>query len=256
MPGKIARILRQARFIVDEGEPLIELEIARYCILSIGTSRGGHIYNIRVHRGQQVQAGTTIAEIGVGPIETFEQAVFIAYRRSDSRGYTGRIYDAIVRDLGRHQVFRDIGSLRPGRDFRQQVAAALQRTRVMIVVIGPDWLKAADSHGHRRIDDPDDLHRTEIRTALERGGIILPVLLGSAHMPPADELPEDIRALASVQALEISDRSWEADAQQLSETVAELLPPRRTSISSRYLRPNGQPALAAGPRASGAAGGR
>jgi hypothetical protein len=220
----VTRVLRRARFVVDLGEPLIEVATSAYCTLSVGTWRDGTVYNMRAYVGQKIKAGDPIAEMGDGPIETFEGAVFIAYRRSDSSGYTGRIYDAAVRDLGRHQVFRDIGSTKPGRSFVEQVTAALQRTRLMIVVIGPGWLDAVASRGERRIADPEDLHRVEIRTALERRGRIVPVLVGRATMPRKDELPQDIQAFAEQHAIEITDRRWDQDAKELSDTIAELLP--------------------------------
>jgi hypothetical protein len=220
----VKRVLRHTGFVVDIGEPLIEVAVGEHCTLTVGARRDGNIYNMRPSAGQSIKAGDIIAEIGDGSIKSFMNAVFIAYRRSDSPGYTGRIYDGVVKDLGKHQVFRDVGSLKPGRNFVEQVEAALQRTRIMVVVIGPGWLNAVDHRGQLKLANPDDLHRVEIGTALERQGCIIPVLVGGARMPRPDELPDDIQALAPQQAIEISDQRWEYDAQQLSETIATLLP--------------------------------
>jgi hypothetical protein len=74
-----------------------------------------------------------------------------------------------------------------------------------------------------RLADAEDLHRIEIRTAIDRDTPIIPVPVGGAAMPRRDELPEDIRAFAQQQAIEITDSRWEYDAQRLSESVAELL---------------------------------
>jgi hypothetical protein len=210
--------------VVDIGEPLIEVTTGPYCTLTVGTWRDGNIYNMRAHVGQTIKEGYPIAEIGDGPIVTFQNSVFIAYRQLDSTGYTGRIYDAVVRDLGKYQVFRDLGSLKPGRNFVDQVESALQRTRLMVVVIGPDWLNAPDYRGQPKLANPEDLHRTEIRTALDRQQHIIPVLVGGGRMPRPDQLPHDISALALQQAIEISDQRWEYDAKRLSDTIAELLP--------------------------------
>lgn len=182
--------------------------------------------------GQPIKAGDLIAIVGEGG--ALRGSVFIGYRRSDSSGYTGRIYDGVVRDLWHQQVFRDIGSLKPGRDFVQQVAAALRRTRVIVVVIAPGWLNAVDHRGQCRLADPHDLHRVEIRTTLERGAAVLPVLVGGANMPRRDQLPGDIQALAHQQAIEISDHHWDADAQRLSSTIRELLEESRRGDQSQY----------------------
>src|SRR5262245_36447548 len=122
----VKRVLRRPGFAVDVGEPLIEVSVGRYHTLTVATHRDGGIYEMRAWMGQTVKAGNLIAVIGEGS-QTFRNAVFIAYRRSDSSGYTGRIYDGIARDLGSLQVFRDLGSLRPGRDFVQQVNSALRQ---------------------------------------------------------------------------------------------------------------------------------
>jgi TIR domain len=43
--------------------------------------------------------------------------VFISYRREDSRGSAGRIYDRLARRLGRDAVFFDVDNIPPGMDF-------------------------------------------------------------------------------------------------------------------------------------------
>jgi TIR domain len=218
----VTRVLRGIGFDVDIGEPLIEIALSEHSRLIVGTHRDGGIRRIFFDVGDRVKGGDQLVEISGVP-GVFRNAVFIAYRRSDSSGYTGRIYDGVARDIGSLQVFRDLGSLKPGRDFRDQVAEALQSARVMVVVIAPGWLTAEDHRGQRRLDDPDDLHRLEIRTALERGTAIVPVLVGGAGMPRRDQLPEDIQAFTRKQAIEISDSRWEYDAQKLTKTITELL---------------------------------
>jgi hypothetical protein len=222
---EVTRVLRRQGYVVDLGEPLIEVEIEPYARLTIGTWREGGIYEMKAYPGQRMKAGETIAVIGVGG--EYCDTVFIAYRRVDSSGYTGRIYDGLARDLGPRQVFRDVGSLTPGLDLREQVAAALQRTIVMVVIIGPSWLEAKDHNGQPRLFDAADLHRLEIRTALERGIRVLPVLVGRAPMPRPDQLPEDIRSLAYPLAIEVSDDRWDYDSQRVSNIVVEFLDDHR-----------------------------
>ena len=94
---------------------------------------------------------------------------------------------------------------------------------MLIAMIGPQWLTVKDSHGVRRLDDPDDFIRLEIATCLQRDIRVIPALVGGGRMPADDELPEDIRALARRQAYELSDSRWAADANKLIAALAPLV---------------------------------
>jgi hypothetical protein len=49
----------------------------------------------------------------------------------------------------------------------------------MVVAIGARWL-ARTEHGRPRLDDPEDLVRTEIRIALDQGVTVVPLLVEDA----------------------------------------------------------------------------
>lgn len=204
---------------VGEGEPIVDLQIARH-ILTLCAPFGGKVIRCR-DVGEVANAGDTVTEVtGVGT-PTWE--LFIAYRRADAPGHAGRIGERLIRYFGPGQVFKDVESLSPGQDFVDVVREMLQRAFCMVVIIGPGW--AAD----QRIHDPDDLHREEIRTALERGIHIVPVLMNGATMPRKDDLPEDIQPLVRRQAVEVTDTRWDYDVGLLAQTVARALTrsPRR-----------------------------
>jgi hypothetical protein len=86
----------------------------------------------------------------------------------------------------------------------------LENVDVLLAVIGPRWLDATDKKtGKRRLDDPNDLVRTEIATALRRGIRVVPVLVGEATLPSAEELPDDLKKLLRRNAYEQSDNRWD-----------------------------------------------
>src|SRR5215471_115414 len=93
--------------------------------------------------------------------------VFISYRRQESSGITGRLYDRLAFRFGDAQVFMDVDTIALGVDFTQVIAEAVGNCTVLLAVIGPGWLAATDEDGQRRLDDPDDIVRVEIHTALE-----------------------------------------------------------------------------------------
>lgn len=124
------------------------------------------------------------------------EAIFIGYRRDDTRDVAGRIYDALEQRFGRDRLFKDVDNLRPGADFGEHIRALLPRCRVALILIGPNWVNAVDEDNRRRLDDPHDWVRVEIEIALAAGGLdVVPVLVNGARMPRASELPESLHPL-------------------------------------------------------------
>ena len=121
--------------------------------------------------------------------------IAISYRREDSTGITGRIYDRLQGEFGKPNVFMDFDSIPYGVDFREHIAQTLDRAKVVLVIIGPEWV-GQKSRKLRRIDDPGDFVRIEVATALQRHIPIIPVLVNNAKMPTAEALPTDIAELA------------------------------------------------------------
>ena len=146
-------------------------------------------------------------------------SVFISYRRGDSEGQARLLSLQLEELLGKDSVFMDVDSIALGRDFRDVLAERLQSCDLMLALIGPDWIDAADSRGTRRLDSPTDFVRQEIATALKRKIRVTPVFLQGAPMPSADRLPEDLKDLAYRNGFELSHTRWESD---FSEMVKRL----------------------------------
>ncbi|MEA2645538.1 MAG: hypothetical protein QOE92_621, partial [Chloroflexota bacterium] len=142
-------------------------------------------------------------------------AIFISYRRSDTSGYAGRLQDRLSAHFGHDQVFRDIDALQPGVDFVDAVDSAIRASSAVIVLIGRRWLSDPGASGRLRLQDVDDYPRMEITAALEQRVLILPVLVDGATMPDPEQLPEAIRRLGRINALELSDTRWDYDVDRL-----------------------------------------
>jgi len=141
--------------------------------------------------------------------------IFISYRRDDSASNAGRIYDRLEGNFGQGQVFMDVDAIRPGLDFVDVVREAVGSCDALIAVIGREWLGASDESGRRRLENPQDLVRLEIATALERDIRVIPVLVQGARMPVGTDLPESLEALARRNSVEVSDNRFRADIEQL-----------------------------------------
>ena len=152
--------------------------------------------------------------------------IFISYRRDDSAGHAGRLYDRLSDHFGPDQVFMDVDAIKPGQDFVDAVRQAVGGCDGLVAIIGREWLTISDATGARRLDDPEDLVRLEIATALGLGIRVVPVLVQGAQMPGAAEFPDGIKELARRNAQEISDRSFRSDVERLIEALEAPDPER------------------------------
>ena len=121
--------------------------------------------------------------------------IAISYRRQDSSPVAGRLYDRLQAEFGKGSVFMDFDSIPYGVDFREHIKTTLQRAKVVVAIIGPEWTGGRDP-SNRRIDDPTDFVRLEVASALENGIPIIPVLVNNTPMPEAKTLPAELEGLA------------------------------------------------------------
>ncbi|MEL6779878.1 MAG: TIR domain-containing protein [Cyanobacteria bacterium J06597_16] len=133
------------------------------------------------------------------------QSIFISYRRSDTTGHTGRMYDRLVDKFGRKHVFKDVDDILPGVDFAKRLAKELGQCQVLLVVIGKTWTTVMDDDGNRRLDNPDDFVRLEIEAALTRKIPVVPVLMEGVKMPTQAQLPKSLHPLVQKNGVQVGD---------------------------------------------------
>jgi hypothetical protein len=109
----------------------------------------------------------------------------------------------------------DTDDIPPGADFAAHIDARVGSCDAMIVVIGKDWLTARNAAGQRRLSDPNDFVALEVSSILKRKAFVIPVLVGGAQMPRADELPGNLKGLARRNALTISDQEFSRGSDDL-----------------------------------------
>ncbi len=149
--------------------------------------------------------------------------IFVSYRRSDSQGEAGRLFDDLVKHFGEGTVFMDVAAIEAGRDFRKAIEEGVTKCGVLLVVIGLEWLEAKDERGARRLNDPADFVRIETASALKRDIPVIPVLVRGAKMPTAEQLPEELKELAFRNCIELTHARWKSDIQLLVESLRRLL---------------------------------
>src|SRR5262249_2608456 len=144
---------------------------------------------------------------------------FISYRREDSAGYAGRLFDRLVARLGRDYVFRGIEDIAPGDDFVASFGQRLTTRSVLLSVVGPSGLTPARQQGGKVLEDSKDVVRAEIEQGLERKIRIIPVLLPGTSMPSENDLPAVLAPIAQFNAMEIRESSFEHDVEKLIEAM-------------------------------------
>ena len=109
--------------------------------------------------------------------------VFINYRREDTPGFAGRIFDRLRNHFPSDQLFMDVVGIEPGRNFIEELYRQISQCAAFLCVIGEDWLDIKDGSGDRRLDSAADFVRMEIELALHHNILIVPVLVNKAVMP-------------------------------------------------------------------------
>jgi formylglycine-generating enzyme required for sulfatase activity len=127
--------------------------------------------------------------------------IFLSYRRLDSAGVAGRIYDRLRAHFGGDAIFMDIDTIPFGLDFREYIRSAIDQCGVLLAVIGPNW--AGEAGAPRRIDDPRDFVRIEVESALDRNLPVVPILIDRTRMPGEPDLPPSLAPLAYRNAIEM-----------------------------------------------------
>ncbi len=151
------------------------------------------------------------------------RAIFISYRRDDTEGEAGRLFDDLVRTFGEGSVFMDVAGINPGIDFRKAIDENVATCGVLLAMIGPGWTTITNGTGERRLDDVNDFVRLEVASALARNIAVIPVLVHEAKMPRPDQLPDNLKDLAYRNSVEITHTRWNSDVQLLTKALSQYV---------------------------------
>ncbi len=152
---------------------------------------------------------------------------FINYRTQDGKE-AARTFDAELSDrFGTDSVFRAQKSIAPGTKWVDMLVGGVRRCRVLLALIGTDWVDAPHQKrpGRRALTDPKDWVRREIEEAFAAGALVVPVLLGRqmAQLDPL-RLPASLKPLADCQYERYTTRTAEADLTRLGDRLVRQVP--------------------------------
>lgn len=179
------------------------------------------------------------------------ERIFISYRRDDSAGHAGRVFDRLRQDFKDSVLFMDVDAIPLGANFVKVLREEVGRCSVLLAIIGPRWLEAMDEDGARRLDNPDDFVRVEIAAALARDIPVIPILLEGARIPAATTLPADLQELSQRNGLDVRHASFHGDMDKLVRGLKGRadqtpVPPATATVPRPGARPpqSGAPTIA------------
>jgi O-acetyl-ADP-ribose deacetylase (regulator of RNase III) len=143
--------------------------------------------------------------------------VFVNYRVREQGGYATLLHRELSRIFGSDQVFLASCSIPPGDDFVAEIFRTLQRCKILLAVMGPQWPEFNSDSEH------DWVHR-EIAEAFRCGIRVIPVLVDDAELPAEKELPDGIAALARCQYVRLRHYSVESDLDRLVREIRNVAP--------------------------------
>jgi hypothetical protein len=123
--------------------------------------------------------------------------IFINYRRKNLAQAAPDLHAQLRSRFGPSKVFLDVGAILPGSLWPDRLKVALDKADVVLSVIGPCRLTAANEFYQRRLDNSLDWVRSEI----------------------AEALPNDIQGLSCHQALKLRDEKWDRDIAELIDVL-------------------------------------
>lgn len=147
-------------------------------------------------------------------------AFFLSYRREQSSFPARLLWTALTARFGDKSVFLDERAIYAGQEFPRQIREAIWGCRVMLVIIGPNWIDACDKSGARLLDNPNDWVRREVEDGLARpGGAVIPVLEDRARMPRKSDLPESLQPLADRNAFVLTGKDFDQEVDALADAI-------------------------------------
>ncbi len=138
--------------------------------------------------------------------------IFVNYRRGDDPRSIGALYMRLEEEFGRDNILMDVeGYIEPGEGFVRGLAGQVAQCGVLLAVIGPRWAEKLAA----RAGDPEDFVPIEIAAALHLGKPAIPILVGGATLPRAEELPEYVHGLIRRGAVSLRPDEFQADCDSL-----------------------------------------
>ena len=155
--------------------------------------------------------------------------IFINYRIADSNTAAKFLERELSRVFGDKAVFRDKDGIEGGDSWRKIIRDKLEGSCIMLALIGKVWDSVKFETGKYknlvRLFDSEDWVRLEIKTALETGKPLIPILLDGAQMPDREWLSNfELAGLNEVQGNALRFDDFDHDFKKLVALLRKKCP--------------------------------
>jgi hypothetical protein len=158
-----------------------------------------------------------LSSAGGGP------TIVLSYRRADSSGVAGRLFDRIRDRFGAPNVFMDIDSIPFGTNFRTHIQNTLTSCKIVVALMGKNWVGKRFFPFQARIFDANDPIRLEMHTALKMNVPILPVFVDGAKVENM-RLPRELADLRELNAAPLSSgQDFDHHTDRLLRAIAQYV---------------------------------
>ena len=163
--------------------------------------------------------------------------IFVSYRRDDTGGYARALFDHLSERFP-DRVFLDWEGIEVGENFIAKLESIGKSCRVLLALIGKNWLTATDAAGNQRIAQPADFVHQEIATALQRNIPVIPVLFQGVTIPGQGDLPDSLKSLTACNAVSVTDANYQSDLERLTRGIEAILGENQATVVHAVRRTN------------------
>lgn len=151
--------------------------------------------------------------------------VFISYRRADA-GYQPEIIKSTLSKFVDDKIIFYDHDIPLGDNFLDEIKSRLRSARVMLVIIGKDWLEILKERSKN--PDAPDFVKFEIEEGLKKDGLesdftIIPILFEGAMMPAPQDLPSSMQKLSTLNAISISQNELKPKLTELGKSLCKQI---------------------------------
>lgn len=148
--------------------------------------------------------------------------IFINYRRADSITVAFIIYNKLTEK--KHDVFIDKEAIPVGFDFAAFIKKKIATYDVMLALIGNQWSTIRGVDKKIRIKKPGDHVRLELAEGLTCSTIkVIPVLIDKVPFPGPDDLPNDLKSLGKLNAVDFLSYEYNKSAERILAEIERTL---------------------------------
>lgn len=138
---------------------------------------------------------------------------FISYRREDTAGTSGRLFDFLETKFGSNALFQDVDKIPKGADFKEIIKTSIEKCSFFLLVIGDKFTNSITETGKSKLFSEEDHLRFEINTAIDKNKLIIPILVDDAKMPKNTDIPNELFKVTMLNAFHVRNSNWKEDCQ-------------------------------------------